>query len=77
MNKDQLANPYHIPIVRGDITRAISGFIPEVLDETVLAIEETFKAPLGTGMYQRFIIGNFLTIVSLMKIQPVSLCFTP
>jgi len=45
MNKDQLENPYHLPVVRGDLTRAIAGFIPDVVDETALAMEETFKPP--------------------------------
>lgn len=51
MNADQMDNPYHVPIIRGDVTRAIEGYIPQVLEETTLAMEETFKIPPGSGMW--------------------------
>ncbi|KAF7347452.1 hypothetical protein MVEN_01501200 [Mycena venus] len=47
MNSRQQALPYQAVVARTDITRAISSFIPEVLDETRLSISETFAPKAG------------------------------
>ncbi|KAL0955893.1 hypothetical protein HGRIS_002090 [Hohenbuehelia grisea] len=49
MNLEQLRNPYQSIVARNDITRGISAFIPEVLDETVLTMEDTFRSTDGSG----------------------------
>ncbi|KAJ6520276.1 cytochrome P450 [Mycena sanguinolenta] len=47
MNSRQQAMPFQAAVIRTDMTRAISGFIPEVLDETRLAMSEAFALPVG------------------------------
>ncbi|KAJ7361121.1 cytochrome P450 [Mycena albidolilacea] len=47
MNSRQLALPYQAVVVRTDVTRAISSFIPEVLDETRLSMSEAFAPKVG------------------------------
>jgi hypothetical protein len=39
----QLQNPYQITVLRTDVNRAITSYIPEILDESILAMDETFK----------------------------------
>ncbi|KDR75911.1 hypothetical protein GALMADRAFT_68551 [Galerina marginata CBS 339.88] len=43
MDAHQLRNPYQARVLRTDVNRAIPSFIPEILDESVLAMNETFK----------------------------------
>lgn len=43
MNPEQQGNPFQAAVVRTEVTRAITSFIPEVLEETQLAMEETFN----------------------------------
>ncbi|KAF7337632.1 Ent-kaurene oxidase [Mycena sanguinolenta] len=47
MNARQQALPFQAVVVRSDLTRAISTFIPEVLEEMRLAMAEAFALPLG------------------------------
>jgi hypothetical protein len=47
MNSRQLALPYQAVVIRTDMTRAISSFIPEVLDETRLSMSEAFAPKVG------------------------------
>ncbi|KAF7337635.1 Ent-kaurene oxidase [Mycena sanguinolenta] len=47
MNARQQALPFQAVVVRTDLTRAISAFIPEVLEETRLAMAEAFALPFG------------------------------
>ncbi|KAJ6520279.1 cytochrome P450 [Mycena sanguinolenta] len=47
MNSQQQAMPFQTAVVRTDLTRAISAFIPEVLEETRLAMSEAFALPVG------------------------------
>ncbi|KAJ7269284.1 cytochrome P450 [Mycena haematopus] len=47
MNSRQQALPYQAVVTRTDLTRAISTFVPEVLEETRLAMSEVFALPCG------------------------------
>ncbi|PPR07416.1 hypothetical protein CVT26_013732 [Gymnopilus dilepis] len=43
MDEHQLRNPYQARVLRTDVNRAIPSYIPEILDESVLAMNEAFK----------------------------------
>ena len=49
MNEQLQRNPFHTAVVRSDLTRAIASLVPEVLDETKLAMAETFKLSTGSS----------------------------
>jgi len=51
MNKHQLENPYHLTVVRTDLTRGIPSLIPEVFDEMTLAMSETLNIPDESGTH--------------------------
>jgi len=53
MNEFQQRNPYHVAVIRTEATKAISKFIPDVVEETQLSTEETFS-PDGRGTHCRF-----------------------
>jgi hypothetical protein len=48
MDEHQYLNPYHITVVKTDLTRAIASLIPDILDETILAVAETLPADSST-----------------------------
>jgi hypothetical protein len=48
MDEYQLKNPYQATVLRTGVNRALPSYIPEMLDETMLAMEDTFRA-LHTG----------------------------
>ncbi|KAF9501469.1 hypothetical protein BDN71DRAFT_1501184 [Pleurotus eryngii] len=39
----------HASVVRNEVAKGIADFIPEILDESTLAMEETYKPPSGSG----------------------------
>jgi hypothetical protein len=43
MNKFQQGIPYQTAVLRTDVTKAIGKFIPDVLEETQLSMEEVFS----------------------------------
>lgn len=43
MDVHQLNNPYQAKVLRTDVNRAIPSFIPEILDESILAFEDALK----------------------------------
>ncbi|PPQ67316.1 hypothetical protein CVT25_005900 [Psilocybe cyanescens] len=43
MDVHQLRNPYQAKVLRTDVSRAIPSYIPELLDESILALEDAFK----------------------------------
>ena len=49
MNKFQQRNPYQAAVIRSDLTKAIERFIPDVVEETQLSMEEALS-PNGRGM---------------------------
>jgi len=51
MDEQQYLNPYHVSVVRTDLTRAISSLIPDILDETTLAVAETLKLPADSSTH--------------------------
>lgn len=50
MNSAQMENPYQATVVRTDLSRAIPALIPEILDESILAMEELFPSKGEKGM---------------------------
>jgi hypothetical protein len=60
MNEQLQHNPFHIAVVRTDLTRAVASLVPEVLDETTLAMAETFK-PTADSSTQCFTLLSLLT----------------
>lgn len=42
MNAAQMENPYQATVVRTDINRAIPALIPELLDESIMTMNEVF-----------------------------------
>lgn len=50
MDVHQLRNPYQASVLRTDVNRAISSYIPEILDESILAMDETFKVSKDSGV---------------------------
>jgi hypothetical protein len=61
MNKYQLVNPYHLTILRTDLTRGIPSLIPGVFDEMTLAMSETLNIPNGSGTHLYLAISNSFT----------------
>ncbi|KAG5651165.1 hypothetical protein H0H81_009629 [Sphagnurus paluster] len=49
MDVHQMENPYQASVLRTDVNRAIPAFIPEILDESELAMTETLEAPGETS----------------------------
>lgn len=49
MNNKQQKIPFQATVVRNELTKGIANFIPEILDESTLAMEETFRPPSGSG----------------------------
>jgi len=49
MDPHQLDNPYQAKVLRTDVNRAIPSYIPEILDESVLAMDDKFKNKSGNG----------------------------
>ena len=53
MDKHQLApNPYHYKVLRTDMQRAIPSYIPDIVDESILAMKETFSSTESGSQYR-------------------------
>lgn len=52
MDPEQIKYPYHVTLLTTAVNRAIPSFIPEILDESTLAIDETLglSGPNSLGM---------------------------
>lgn len=53
MDEHQLKNPYQAAVLRKDVNRALPGYIPEMLEETTLAIEDAFCALRMGGKFTK------------------------
>jgi len=49
LDEFQLQIPYHAKVIQTDVTRAIPTFIPEIREESTLAIGEALKPISGKG----------------------------
>jgi len=49
MDEFQLDPPYHAKVIRTDAARATPTFIPEIREESTLAISEALKPISGKG----------------------------
>jgi len=56
MDVHQLRNPYQASVLRTDVNRAISSYIPEILDESILAMDETFRVSKDSGKHLPFLL---------------------
>jgi len=50
MDEFQLPTPHQAKVMRTDAMRAIPTFIPEIHEESTLAISETLKPTTGKGI---------------------------
>ncbi|KAF9501445.1 cytochrome P450 [Pleurotus eryngii] len=48
MNNKQQKIPFQATVIRNELTKGIANLIPEILDESTLAMEETFRSPSGS-----------------------------
>lgn len=51
MNSHQMRNPYQATVLRTDVNRSLTSYIPDLLDESILATDEIFKASEKQGRY--------------------------
>jgi hypothetical protein len=49
MDAHQMENPYQATVVRTDVNRAIPAFIPQILEESILAIDKAMGSPVHNG----------------------------
>ena len=50
MDEFQLPTPHQAKVMRTDAMRAIPTFVPEIHEESTLAISETLKPTTGKGI---------------------------
>lgn len=46
-----MSNPYHVTVLRTNVNRSLTTYIPDILDESILAADEIFKASEKQGRY--------------------------
>lgn len=44
-----MSNPYQATVLRTDVNRSLASYIPDILDESILATDEMFKASEKQG----------------------------
>jgi len=49
MDPHQMENPYQATVMRTDVTRAIPTFIPEILEESILAMDQVLGPTMDRG----------------------------
>jgi len=49
MDEQQQRNPFQAAVIRSDLTRAIASLVPEIVEETTLAMAETLKPPADSS----------------------------
>jgi hypothetical protein len=50
MDAHQMENPYQSSVLRTDVNRTIPLYVPEILDESILAMNEV----MGTALHSAF-----------------------
>jgi hypothetical protein len=53
MDVHQMENPYQATVLRTDVNRAIPLYIPEILEESILAMDEIIGTPALDGAFAR------------------------
>lgn len=73
MDKHQLTpSSYHPRVLRTDVNRAIPSYVPEILDESITAMKETFKSTeSGSHCHFGFMCQYTQTILSETTSVPV------
>jgi hypothetical protein len=56
-----MKNPYQATVLRTEVNRSLTSYIPDILDESILAIDETLKASEKQG---RYILSRISTILT-------------
>ena len=51
MDPHQMSNPYQATVFRTDVNRSLTTYIPDILEESILVMDETFKASEKQGRY--------------------------
>ena len=51
LDPHQISNSYHMTVLRTDVNRSLTSYIPDILDESILATDEMFKASEKQGRY--------------------------
>lgn len=46
-----MSNPYQATVLRTEVNRSLTSYIPDILDESILATDEIFKASKKQGRY--------------------------
>lgn len=67
MDAHQMTNPYQATILRTDVNRAIPSFIPEILEESNLAMDETLESR-GDSKRKLFGIGKCLLLLPACRV---------
>jgi hypothetical protein len=67
MDEHQLSNPYQARVLRTDVNRNLQQFVPALLDESILAMNQVFKASKHEGEELVFILPR-------MKLESFSRC---
>jgi len=49
MDEHQLSNPYQARVLRTDVNRNLQKFVPALLDESILAMNQVFKPLKNEG----------------------------
>ncbi|KAF9452383.1 cytochrome P450 [Macrolepiota fuliginosa MF-IS2] len=65
MDEHQLRNPYQASVLRTDVNRALPSYIPEMLEESILAIEDAFRPlELANGQYEVPTFGTMTQLIA-------------
>jgi hypothetical protein len=54
MDEHQLRNPYQASVLRTDVNRALPSYIPEMLEESILAMQDALRPLQAAGMLFQF-----------------------
>ena len=49
MDPHQMRNPYQTTVLKTDVNRSLTSFLPDILDEVILATDEVFNASEKQG----------------------------
>ena len=76
MDPHQISNPYHATVIKTDVNRSLTSYIPDILDESILAMDEFFKASEKQGRYLFSRISIIMTFSIGVITFPVSVTMT-
>ncbi|KAG9221143.1 hypothetical protein CCMSSC00406_0005418 [Pleurotus cornucopiae] len=77
MNNKQQKIPFQATVTRNEVTKGIATFIPEILEESTLALEETFRPPSGSEYVSLPVfhaMTNMIGRISNRAVMGIELC---